>query len=76
MGWGGNGDGRSSRARTPGKRNVNPSRLDGCHLSSQEGWENRKSEVNKVMKEVRKRGNVRFAWVKAHVDIPGNERAD
>ena len=30
----------------------------------------------RVMKKVRKRGNVRFAWVKAHVGISGNERAD
>ena len=36
----------------------------------------RSGELVRVMKEVRKRGNVRFAWVKAHVGIPGNERAD
>ena len=36
----------------------------------------RSRELVRVMKEVRKRGNVRFAWVKAHVGIPGNKRAD
>ena len=36
----------------------------------------RSRELVRVMKEVRKRENVRFAWVKAHVGILGNERAD
>ena len=36
----------------------------------------RSRELVRVIKEVRRRGNVRFAWVKAHVGIPGNERAD
>jgi len=36
----------------------------------------RTGELVRVMREVRRRGNVRFAWVKAHVGIPGNERAD
>ena len=36
----------------------------------------RSRELVRVMKEVRERGNVRFAWVKAHVGISGNERAD
>ena len=36
----------------------------------------RSRELVRVMREVRRRGNVRFAWAKAHVGIPGNERAD
>ena len=36
----------------------------------------RSGELVRVMKEVWKRGNVRFAWVKTHAGIPGNERAD
>ena len=37
-------------------------------------------ELVRVMKEVKKhqvkKRQVRFAWVKAHVGIPGNERTD
>src|SRR5258706_14779039 len=36
----------------------------------------RSGELVGVLREVGRRGDVRFAWVKAHVGISGNERAD
>ena len=35
-----------------------------------------KCTVVRVLREVNKKGSVRLSWVKAHVGIPGNERAD
>ena len=40
------------------------------------GSEAKTEELVRVMNEVRKRGRVRVAWVKAHMGIPGKEKAD